>query len=114
MLINFHSKSAADVTMYQEHAKRILDMLGKDVARGVITAGESAHAVALLEREINESRLHPMTEEMERDVAAHHSEGDIDAEHEEVQTVTFAARAYPLLEMLRAARDQKQDVVWGV
>jgi hypothetical protein len=28
--------------------------------------------------------------------------------------VTFSTRAYPLLEMLRAARDQKADVLWGV
>ncbi|MFD2367436.1 DUF1840 domain-containing protein [Pseudoduganella sp. GCM10020061] len=114
MLITFHSKAAADVTMYKEHAKRILDMFGKDVDRGVITAEEAPRAVDVLEREIEESRLHPMTEEVKRDIDAHYSEEGDDKEHEEVQTVTFSARAYPLLEMLRGARDQQQDVVWGV
>jgi hypothetical protein len=28
--------------------------------------------------------------------------------------VSFPIRAYPLLEMLRAARDQGSDVLWGV
>jgi hypothetical protein len=28
--------------------------------------------------------------------------------------VSFSARAYPLLEMLRAARDQNSDILWGV
>ena len=114
MLIHFRSKSAADVTMYKEHAKRLLDLLGKDPEQGVITAGEAARAVGVLEREIEESRLHPTTEEVKRDIDAHHGDEGSDAEHEEVQTVTFAARAYPLLEMLRAARDEKKDVVWGV
>ena len=114
MLITFHSKAAADVTMYKEHAKRILDMLGKDVDRGVITAGEAPRAVDLLEREIEESRLHPTTDDVKRDIDAHYSEEGDDKEHEEVQTVTFSARAYPLLEMLRAARDQQHDTVWGV
>lgn len=67
-----------------------------------------------MEREIEESRLHPTSEEVRRDIEAHHGVDEDDKDHEEVQTVTFAARAYPLLEMLRAARDQKQDVVWGV
>jgi len=31
-----------------------------------------------------------------------------------VQVVSFSTRAYPLLEMLRAARDQQADVLWGV
>ncbi|MET0855455.1 MAG: DUF1840 family protein, partial [Telluria sp.] len=31
MLITFTSKAAAEVTMYKEHAKRMLDLLGKDV-----------------------------------------------------------------------------------
>lgn len=114
MLITFLSKAAADVTMYQEHAKRILDLLGKDPERGIVTAEETARAVELLEREIEESRRHPASEEVKRDIEAHHHEEGEDKEHEEVETVTFSARAYPLLEMLRAARDQRQDVVWGV
>lgn len=114
MLITFHSKAAADVTMYKEHAKRILEKLGKDVDQGVITAEEAPRAVSLLEGEIEESRLHPTSDEVVRDIDARHGDGDDDKEHEEVQTVTFSARAYPLLEMLRAARDEKQDTVWGV
>jgi hypothetical protein len=99
--------------MYQDHAKRILDLLQKDSARGVITAEEAPKAVSLLETEIEESRNHQASDELEKDVRAHH--GDVeDSEHEQIQTVTFSTRAYPLLEMLRAARDQRSDVLWGV
>jgi hypothetical protein len=113
MLIKFTSKAAPEVLMYKEHAKRILDLLHKDNDRGVITAAEAPHAVAVIEKEIAESRLHQPTDEVERDVKAHHREQE-DVDHEEVEIVSFSTRAYPLLEMLRAARDQGRDVLWGV
>jgi hypothetical protein len=113
MLIKFTSKAAPEVLMYKEHAKRILDLLHKDSERGVITAAEAPHAVAVIEKEIAESRIHQPSDEVQRDVNAHHREQE-DIEHEEVQIVSFSTRAYPLLEMLRAARDQGRDVLWGV
>ncbi len=100
--------------MYKEHAKRILDLLGKDVSRGVITAAEAPEAVAVLEREIAETRLHAASEDLRRDVVAHHGEAGDDTDHETVEVVSFSSRAYPLLEMLRAAKDGGQDVLWGV
>jgi hypothetical protein len=100
--------------MYKEHAKRILDLIHKDTNRGVITAAEAADAVKVLEREIAESRLHPASEEVQRDIHAHHGEQGDDSDHEGAEIVSFATRAYPLLEMLRAARDGKYDVLWGV
>ena len=113
MLITFKSKAHQNVLMYQDHAKRILDLLNKDAERGVVTAEEAGRAVELLEQEIDESRKHQATDEVEQDVKAHHGENE-DGEHEPIETVTFSTRAYPLLEMLRAARDQHADVLWGV
>ncbi len=114
MLITFKSKAAADVLMYEEHAKRILALLDKDARRGVITAAESGNAVAVLEAEIAGSRAHHPSEEMARDVAAHHGADGDDHEHEKMQFVSFATRAYPLLEMLKAAHLGNHDVMWGV
>jgi hypothetical protein len=113
MLITFKSKAYPNVMMYQDHAKRILDLLHKDSERGVITAEEATQAVKLLENEIEESRKHQATDEMEQDVKAHHGEVE-DTEHEPIEVVSFSTRAFPLLEMLRAARDQQADVLWGV
>jgi hypothetical protein len=114
MLVKFRSKAAAAVTMYEEHAKRILDILNKDAKIGVITAGEIPQAIAKLEEEIAESKKHPVSEEVERDIVAHHGEEGDDNEHEQIEYVSFATRAYPLLEMLRAARQGNNDVMWGV
>jgi hypothetical protein len=113
MLITFTSKAAADVLMYKDHAKRILDLLHKDTERGVITAAEAAQAVTILEKEIAESRLHAASEDVKRDINAHHSELRDDAEHEGVELVSFSARAYPLLEMLRAAKAGGHDILWS-
>ena len=114
MLITFTSKAAAEVTMYKEHAKRILNLLDKDVNRGVITAAEASQAVATLEKEIAESRAHAASEAVTRDVHAHHGRAGDDSDHEGMEIVSFATRAYPLLEMLRAAKAGGNDVLWGV
>lgn len=114
MLVTFKSKAAAEVLMYEEHARRILDLFDKDVKRGIITAAEAPSAIKRLEAEIAESRLHPASEEVERDVRAHHNEQGDDNEHEPPEYVSFATRAYPLLAMLRAAQQEGRDVVWGV
>ena len=114
MLVTFKSKAAAEVLMYEEHAKRILDLLNKDVKRGIITSAEAPKAVERLEAEIAESRMHPTSEEVRRDVMAHHGDEGDDNEHEPVEFVSFATRAYPLLEMLRAANREHHDVMWGI
>ena len=114
MLITFKSKAAADVLMYEEHAKRILELLHKDVKRGVITAAESGDAVAILEGEIAGSRAHHPSEELAHDVALHHDQESAEHDHEKMQFVSFSTRAYPLLEMLKAAHQGNNDVMWGV
>jgi len=114
MLITFKSKAAADVMMYEEHAKRILDLLHKDPKQGVITAAETDQAIKLLESEIRESKAHLASSAVQHDVATHHNENGDDNAHDAPQRVSFSSRAYPLLEMLRAARAEKADILWGV
>jgi uncharacterized membrane protein YkoI len=113
MLIAFKSKSSPEVLMYQEHAQRILDLLHKSPTRGVITAAEAADALTVLEQEVAQSKLHP-EEDVEHDVHAHEQEEGETKEHAQAQRVGFAARAFPLLEMLRAAKTENEHIVWGV
>lgn len=111
MLVTFKSKAAAEILMYEKHAKPILDLLGKDVTRGIITAGEMPQAVARLEAEIEETRRREAAEQAER---AERADQDEDEQAARPQGVSFATRAYPLLEMLRAAQKANADVMWGV
>jgi hypothetical protein len=58
MLITFKSKAAAEIVMYKEHARRILDLLHKDVEQGIITTAELPAAIASIEAAIAESKIH--------------------------------------------------------
>ncbi|HWX02687.1 DUF1840 domain-containing protein [Collimonas sp.] len=114
MLVTFKSKASSEVIMFEQDAKRILDLLHKDVKIGVITAAEGAAVIARLEQETSESRAHPASDSVQRDIAAHHNDQGDDSGHEPVQTVNFANKIYPLLEMLREAHKHNNDVLWGV
>jgi len=114
MLITFKCKSYPEVLMYQEHAKRLLDLLHKEPERGVITAAEAARAVEVVEVEVEESRKHQVSEQVANDIQAHHREDDHDHDHQQIEMVSFSTRMYPMLEMLRSARDNNTDILWGV
>ena len=114
MLITFTSQAAAEVTMYKEHARRALELLNKDVNQGVITSTETAHAIKTLEAAVAESKLHPVSEELRRDIDAHHNQDGDDNEHEAPEPVSFSARMFPLLDMLREAHKKNRDVIWSV
>jgi hypothetical protein len=116
MLITFKSQSSSEVTMYQEHAQRILGVLNKNHTRGVITAAEAAQAVELLEQEVALSKLHPEVDAGHANHSHPHHlpEEDETADMAEQNHIGFAQRAFPLLEMLRAARDANDNIVWGV
>ncbi len=110
MLVTFKSKAAAEVLMYSTHAKPILDLLGKDVERGVITAEETGGAIERIESEITAHKQ----AEAAHDAATGHHHDDGDAERAKGDFVSFGTRAYPLLEMLRAANREHEFVMWGV
>ena len=115
MLITFKSKAATEIIMYKEHAQHILELLNKDVDRGIITHPEMADAVIKIEAAIADSRAHPVTQTAQFDIASHaHQQDDNPHEHEKMGSVSFSSRAYPLLEMLRSAQAAGSDVVWGV
>jgi hypothetical protein len=111
MLTIFKSKAAADVIMYQEHSKPILDLLGKDVKQGVITAAEADAAIARLESEIAQRKGPPAANDKP---AGQGQDDNEDAEQARKQSVSFSTRVFPLLEMLRAAKKGGHAVAWGI
>lgn len=113
MLITFKSKAAAEVIMYAEHARMLLDLVGKpfepaDTPRGVITPEQLPGAVAALRAAT--VRAAP---EDERAIHAfeHMSE---QGEPPPSRPVSLAQRAWPLLHMLELAERQQVPVTWGV
>ena len=117
MFITFKSRAAADVMMYEEHAKHILDLLHKDVKRGVITVAELDSALATLEPVIAEARAHAAAAERQRNAnprPGEPSEEDDASDHSAAHHVSFSTRAYPFVAMLRDAKKAGVNVVWGV
>lgn len=106
MLITFKSKAAADVLMYQQHAQPMLNVLGKLIERGVITAEEMPDAITKLEAEIARQKVSHGAQQDDNEDQQDHQQA--------MQSVGFVVRAFPLLEMMRAAKRDHAFIMWGV
>ena len=132
MLITFKSRAYGDLLMFEENAMQILDLFGKDVAQGIITVEQLPEAIRTLEEEVARQKIAEAQEKLEREKAEREREekeeekrwrtGDDDGydsygkskREKNEDPVPFSSRAYPFLEMLRAAEKREVPVVWGV
>lgn len=113
MLITFKSKAAADVVMYKTHAQPIFDLLEKSPDQGIITAEEIPDALTKLEALITESkREQSAKEESQKNSDPDNMKNENGSGHE--PAVGFAVRAFPFVEMLRAAKREGKFITWGV
>ena len=106
MLVTFQSKATADVSMYPEHAKALLALVGKSLEpesapRGIITAAENPGALAKLKSAADASRQSEKGRQQDDD-------------RDQQISVGLAQRAFPLIDMLERAGKEGVDVVWGV
>lgn len=110
MLIIFKSKAAAEVIMYKEHIAAVLEMLGKNTDRGVITSIETANAIEQIEKLIEEDKQQRKRQEQINE------DDDLDEfeKKKKRDVVTLSARLFPILEMLKAANKKQTDILWGV
>jgi hypothetical protein len=108
MLITFKCRSAPDVVMLENLAQYLLGIIGKRLgARGVIAHDELGVVISKLEAAI-------VTDKQERaEHEGHFHEGEEGHEHHEIP-IGLAQRAYPFLDMLRAAQKDTTDIVWGL
>ncbi|MHB9840878.1 DUF1840 domain-containing protein [Paraburkholderia terrae] len=108
MLITFKCRSAPDVVMLENLAQYLLGIIGKRLgARGVIAHDELGVVISKLEAAI-------VTDKQERaEHEGHFHEGEDGHEHHEIP-IGLAQRAYPFLDMLRAAQKDNTDIVWGL
>lgn len=108
MLITFKCRAAPDVVMLENLAQYLVGIVGKHLgARGVITHDELPAAISKLEAAIVTDK---------REIAEHDGhfhEGEEGHEPHELP-VGLSQRAYPFLDMLRAAQRENADILWGV
>lgn len=112
-LVVFRSKAAGEIFMFAETARRILEIIGKEAGpRGVITADQVPDALAKLQAAVDEEKAQLAEAQRRGEDAARR--GDPVDEAAAARAITLGQRAYPLLEMMRAAAKKKVDITWGV
>ncbi len=109
-LVVFRSKAAGEIFMFAETAQRIFEIIGKDNAgRGVITAEQVPGALARLQAAVDEEKLALKASAEDAEQAGRRGEDGA-----RPTPITLGQRAFPLLEMLRAAQNKQVDVTWGI
>jgi len=108
MIVTFTSKLDADVIMMGDQAKLVLDAAGKDVSQGVPERGvfppeQLTDAIGRLENAVAAEKP-PAEDELED-----HDDKD---NAQKADVVLLAQRIYPLLAMLRNAKQDETSVMW--
>jgi hypothetical protein len=108
MLVTFKCHAAPDVIMLENLAQYLVGIIGKQLGkRGVISHDEMETAISKLEAAI-------VTDKKERaEHEGHYHEGE-DGHLHHTSPVGLSQRAFPFLDMLRAAQKENADVLWGV
>jgi hypothetical protein len=106
MLITFKSGVCADVMMFGDVARQMMELMGKAPdSRGVITVEQMPAAIARLRQAVAEDRrLH----------AAPPAGGDEEEEEERRNRVSVTQRALPLIDLLECSLREESAVTWGV
>lgn len=105
-LYRFKSRETGDLVMLQPQGRRILEILGKDIATGVIQPEEMAAAVVKLRDAAEEEAA-----EQQRLKDEAQAKGDVEPDFD---SVTLKLRIVPFVEMLQRCEQAKVDVVWGI
>ena len=100
MLVIFKSKAGADIMMFEENAKQILDLFGKDTHKGIITSEETGPAIIALEKEIERRKQIEAEEKAERE--RREKEEQERRSHQETASPFFFFILYSILKPLSA------------
>lgn len=114
-MIQFTSKAGGAVALLDADGRHLLQALGKEAqaARGVITPEQLPVAIAALEAAAQAQQSAHQAAVLAAEERA--GRGAASAEDERHgPPVSLAQRAYPLLQLLRAAHAAGEPVLWGV
>lgn len=116
MLYEFKSKAAGTVVMTGPVAERLLAIVGKPAGpQGIFTVEQMGPAIEALQAAIERERVELAA--IDREARARDGD-DPDAERERealaAHNVSLAQRAWPLIDLLKTARQKEHPVTWGV
>ena len=108
MIYEFKCRATGTVVMTKTVGETMLDIIGKSPAeKGVITPEQMTAAIAALEQAVSVAKAR------EARPAAAAGEDRSDGE-DDTRLPSLAQRAYPFIEMLRAAHKAGKEITWGV
>lgn len=121
-VLEFRSPASGGFFMMSETFQGFCEVLGRPYAASGCWLPEDLDGViekieAAVQREkdmLAESRKRLCEHDLKGDPGALDWPYEEEEKRRENERVTFAMRAYPLLEMLRAARAKNKKVMWGV
>jgi cyclopropane-fatty-acyl-phospholipid synthase len=109
MLYKFKSKAAGDLIMLEPNGRQVLQIIGKDPGpKGIIEPAQMGAAIQALEAAIERDEAEQKQAESEAQAQA---KGEKAARGE---GISLRQRAVPLVDMLRRAQKDGEDIVWGV
>jgi hypothetical protein len=114
MLITFKSKAGADVLMFGDAARQLLDLLDKDcnAAQGIVTVEQLPEAItrltSIIETECTQQNAKSI-DERDAEEAAEIGAGRTGI----AASVTLAQRAWPLLDLMRCSCAANVPVIWN-
>lgn len=107
-MITFRSTATGEVQMLDAHGRKLLQAIGKsDITRGVIMPTQMDDAIALLQSAAEQSSR-------VRDAAARRESVGDDGDEEQMEQVSLAQRAFPLLQMLKNSKAAGAPVLWEI
>jgi hypothetical protein len=109
-IVIFKSAACADTIYFGDVAKRMMELIGKEVSdKGIVTVEQLPEAIARIKAAIEEDKAAHRKQIQEDEPG---TEGD--GRGGQRPRVTLTQRALPLLEMLERSLKEKKPVVWGV
>ena len=110
MLVRFHSKAAAGVTLFGYVATDLLRHMGMS---GIVPGAVLAAGVPDALRRLRQALASPEGERVPGPtMPAPAKQGSEDEDEKETSKISLRTRAYPLVQLLEAAVAQECDVVW--
>jgi hypothetical protein len=113
MLYKFKSKATGDLIMLEPQGKHILKLIGKESgAKGIILPNEMLAAIDALNAAVAKEEL---TIQAAKDASKVEGEdGSAAPKAEGPRAISLKQRVVPFIDMLRRARAEDKEVVWGV
>ncbi len=109
MIYEFKSRATGSVVMLQPVAERLLEIIGKAPGpAGIVTVAQLPEAIRRLEAAVAAERAQPAAS------AAPQPSDDTQEGPDPAARISLTQRAWPLIEMMKAAATAERDVTWGV